>query len=101
MAPWSTMSPVSRVVFSIKALVPAAGKHRSGKLILAEINQLGARIDKIYEFINKGVHDRVSQTEGEQCMMHTYIIVGDVLRIEDGTSAILVEDESSQLSDTA
>lgn len=65
-----------------------AGRHRSGNLLLATIQDLGNRIDNLYALTNKGVHAEVNEFEVNQCTIRTWMIVGDLLRLEEGTSAV-------------
>ena len=62
------------------------------KLQLATLQDYGARIDKVYSLANKGVHDDVAQAEVDTCVMQTYLLAGEVLRIfEDSPKAGPVE----------
>lgn len=67
--------------------------NKSGNLLLALINDLGNRIDRIYDLSCKGVHNDVSEFEVNQCVIQTYILIGDILRLADQDSAINVEIE--------
>ena len=59
------------------------------KLLLATLQDFGARIDTVYSLTNKGVHDDVAQAEVDTCVMQTYLLAGEVLRIfEDSSKAI-------------
>jgi hypothetical protein len=60
----------------------------SAGLLMASLSDLGNRLDRIYEFTNKGVHAEVEEFEMNQCLMQTYLLVGDLLRIYDKQSTI-------------
>lgn len=60
----------------------------SAELLMASLSDLGNRLDRIYEFTNKGVHAEVEEFEMNQCLMQTYLLVGDLLRIYDKQSTI-------------
>lgn len=60
----------------------------AGKVVLAQIEDIGNRIDKIYDLASKGVHADVSEVEVNQCVIQTYLLIGDLLRLNDETSAI-------------
>lgn len=66
---------------------------RSGDVLLTTLQDLGGRIDAIYCLTNKGVHAQVSAFEMNQCVIQTYLLVGDILRVADRTSAIEREDK--------
>lgn len=66
-------------------------KNTSGELLVAQLQDLGNRIDKIYDLANKGVHAEVSDFEVNQCIIQTYLLLGDILRISERTSAITIE----------
>ena len=55
---------------------------------MASLDDLGHRLDKIYEFTCKGVHNEVGEFEMNQCLMQTYLLIGDMLRIFDKRSAV-------------
>lgn len=57
-----------------------AGNTQS-KLLLATLKDFGDRIDTVYALTNKGVHDDVAQAEVDTCVMQTYLLVGEILRI--------------------
>jgi hypothetical protein len=57
----------------------AGGTH--SKLLLATLQDFGSRIDTVYSLTNKGVHDDVSQAEVDTCVMQTYLLAGEILRI--------------------
>ena len=55
-----------------------------GKLTQTQIEDLGNRIDRLNELASKGVHATVSTYEVDQCVIQTYLAIGDILRIADG-----------------
>ena len=60
----------------------------SAELLKATLEDFGHRLDRIYDFTNKGVHAEVDEFEMNQCLMQAYLLVGDILRIFDKQSAI-------------
>jgi len=46
---------------------------------LAEVEDLGHRIDAIYKLSNRGVHDSVSRDEAERIIARTYFLIADLL----------------------
>lgn len=60
----------------------------SAELLMASLEDLGHRLDRIYDFTNKGIHSDVDEFEMNQCLMQTYLLIGDLLRIFDKQSAI-------------
>ena len=68
----------------------AQGKT-AGELLLAGINDLGNRVDRTYALTSKGVHADVPEFEVNQCVIQTWLLIGDILRLADGESAILEE----------
>src|SRR5262245_45555861 len=59
------------------------GGHAAGQLLQATLSDLGTRIDRVYELSCKGVHAEVSEFESNQCIIQTYLLVGDILRLTD------------------
>jgi hypothetical protein len=55
----------------------------SANLLQAQISELGQRIERVYELSSKGVHADVSDFEVNQCVIQTYLTVGDVLHLAD------------------
>ncbi|MCU4164123.1 hypothetical protein [Carboxylicivirga caseinilyticus] len=57
-------------------------KSTSTSLIQNQLSSLGKRVDYIYELSNKGIHADVDELEANQCIIQTYLILGDILRIK-------------------
>ncbi len=53
----------------------------TGDMILPRINELGGRIDSLYDLASKGVHASASLFEARQCMIHTYLLVSELLSL--------------------
>ena len=51
------------------------------RLILATLQDFGSRIDTVYSLTNKGVHNDVAQAEVDTCVMQTYLLAGEIIRI--------------------
>jgi hypothetical protein len=68
----------------------------SVELLQASLDDLGHRLDRIYDFTNKGVHSEVDEFEMNQCLIQTYLLIGDLLRIFDKQSAIGVNSTGFQ-----
>lgn len=66
--------------------------HASEELLQASLTSFGLRFDHLVDATSKGVHSEVSQAEADQCAIQTYLLVGDLLRLRAGTSAVVVED---------
>jgi len=56
------------------------------KLLLATLQDFGYRIDTVYSLTNKGVHDDVAQAEVDTCVMQTYLLAGEILRVFEDSS---------------
>jgi hypothetical protein len=61
---------------------------RSGELLQTQINEIGNRLNRLYNLTNKGVHAEVSRFEVNQVIIQTYLIVGDILKVADDITAI-------------
>jgi hypothetical protein len=64
------------------------GGHSAGQLLQATLSDLGTRIDHVYELSCKGVHAEVPEFELNQCVIQTYLLVGDILRLTESDSGI-------------
>src|SRR5262249_52760910 len=62
--------------------------HAAGDLLLSEVTALGNRVENIYDLSSKGVHADPSHAEAVQCVLQTYLVIGDILRVADNDSAI-------------
>jgi hypothetical protein len=63
------------------------GGSASAKLLLATVNDIGGRLDALYKLSCKGAHSTVSLGEAEQTLINTYLLIGDLLRLQDQSSA--------------
>ena len=63
-------------------------EHAAGQLLQATLSHLGNRIDRVYELSCKGVHAEVSRFELNQCVIQTYLVVGDILRLTESDLGI-------------
>jgi hypothetical protein len=62
------------------------GKHLQGKVMGDVLSSYGRRITNLDSMASKGVHGDVSAAEAEQCVVWSFMLVADLLRIDDGTS---------------
>lgn len=53
----------------------------SKKMIGNSLEYIGKYIDSVYNTSNKGTHDKVTKEEAERCIIYTYILLGDILKI--------------------
>lgn len=60
----------------------------SGKVFLTTLDDIGGRIDSLYSLSCKGVHAEISELELNQCVIQIYLLIGDLLRLHDGDSAM-------------
>jgi len=60
--------------------------HGSGEMVMGQIEDLCNRIDRVYELSCKGVHANPDRYEVDQCVIQTYLLVGDILRIVERRS---------------
>ena len=56
-------------------------KGTSSQVIRDELDYLCNRIDSLYELSCKGIHSSVDRFEANQCVIYTYLLIGDILRI--------------------
>ncbi|REC97506.1 hypothetical protein DEU35_1997 [Microbacterium sp. AG157] len=71
------------------------GKHGQSDAMQKTLDSLGGRLKSLDALASKGVHDTVTTAEAEMCVVWTYMLAADLLRLEDGTSALLVPDEKA------
>lgn len=66
------------------------GKRVHGTVIQKTLDSLGARLKSLDSLASKGVHDEVNAAEAETCIVWTYLLAADIVRVADGSSALLV-----------
>lgn len=64
-------------------LFEKAGKHTHTELLNQSVEDLVKRIEKVNELSNKGVHNKVTEQEANQCVIIMYIVLGDLIRVGD------------------
>lgn len=63
-----------------------ASSRRARQLLLAQAQDLGNRLDSIYAMESKGVHAQVTEFEANQCVIQTYLLIGDILHLSEEES---------------
>ena len=58
------------------------GNNTSTQMLESQLVDLGNRVDQIYKLANKGIHAEVDLLEANQCIIQTYLILGDILRLQ-------------------
>lgn len=71
----------------------------SSELLLAEVEFLCNKIEKLYGLTCKGIHAEISEFEINQCIIQTYLLAGDILRISENQSAMDIEEMQLGISD--
>ena len=66
-----------------KYIIDDAQQENARKLLLAQVDQLGEIIAQLDGLASKGVHAEVSEFELNQCVLQTYLTVGDILHLSD------------------
>ncbi|WP_327034894.1 hypothetical protein [Micromonospora ureilytica] len=64
------------------------GKHGDGAVIQATLDALGGRLKALDALASKGVHAEVTADEVDTCVIQTYLAMGDILRVNAGTSML-------------
>ena len=54
---------------------------REKELLLSELNDIGRRVDKLYDIANKGIHDKVSLSEARRLLLGEVILLYDILTL--------------------
>ncbi len=57
------------------------GKHSTGTVLQATLDSLGQRLSALNSLASKGVHADVTRDEVDVCIIQTYLLVGDILRL--------------------
>lgn len=65
--------------------VSDAGSKTSYELLRAQIGDFEKRIDGLYGVASKGVHARPDGFEVDQCVIQTWLVIGDILRLYENS----------------
>lgn len=57
--------------------------HSAAELLAAQIGEVGGKLEALNDLASKGVHARVSEFEMKQCVIQTYLTLGDILRLAE------------------
>lgn len=72
------------------------GSRVHGSVIQKTLDGLGARLKSLDSLASKGVHDDVSAAEAETCIVWTYLLAADIVRIADSSSVLLIASEAEE-----
>lgn len=67
----------------LQYVADSVGKHENGAVVQAALEDVGARLSALNELASKGVHADVTTYEVDTCVVQTYLVVADVLRIRE------------------
>lgn len=67
----------------LQYVVETLGKHENGAVVQAALEDVAARLDALNALASKGVHADVTTYEVDTCVVQTYLVVADVLRIRE------------------
>lgn len=81
-----TMSEDKYILRLLQAVSEAVGSHGDAAVVTATLDALGRRLASLNSLASKGVHADVTAQEVDTCVVQTYLMVGDVLRLVSGTS---------------
>jgi hypothetical protein len=71
------------------------GQHGQAPVIQKTLDSLGARLKSLDSLASKGVHDDVTAAEAETCVVWTYLLAADLIRLADGSSALITKEASA------
>lgn len=67
----------------LQYVIETVGTHENGAVVQATLKDVDARLRALNELASKGVHARVTTYEVDTCVVQTYLVVADVLRIRE------------------
>jgi hypothetical protein len=67
----------------LQYVVDTVGKHENGAVVQAALADIAARLDALNSLASKGVHADATIYEVDTCVVQTYLVVADVLRIRE------------------
>lgn len=67
----------------LQYVAETVGKHENGAVVQAALKDVDTRLHALNELASKGVHADVTTYEVDTCVVQTYLVVADVLRIRE------------------
>jgi hypothetical protein len=67
----------------LQYVTQADQRHVDAELLRAQVENLGMRLAAVRDLAAKGVHAEVTAYEVDQCVIQTYLTIGDLLRLTD------------------
>jgi hypothetical protein len=74
----------------LQYVTETVGKHENGAVVQATLKDVDARLSTLNDLASKGVHADATTYEVDTCVVQTYLVVADVLRIRE--RATIAED---------
>jgi hypothetical protein len=65
----------------LQFVTEAVGSHSNGAVVAASVEDVGRRVAALNDLASKGVHDEVGEYEVDSCVVQTYLVIADLLRI--------------------
>lgn len=72
----------------LQYVADTVGKHENGAVVQATLKDVDARLSALNDLASKGVHADVTTYEVDTCVVQTYLVVADVLRIRERATAV-------------
>lgn len=72
----------------LQYVVETAGKHENGAVVQATLKDVDARLWALNKLASKGVHANVTACEVVTCVVQTYRLVADLLRIRERAASL-------------
>jgi hypothetical protein len=72
------------------------GGHKQGPVLQKTLDSLGARLTSLDSLASKGVHHEVNAAEAEACIVWTYLLAADIVRVADGSSALFATENDAR-----
>lgn len=70
----------------LQYVAETVGRHENGAVVQATLKDADARLRALNELASKGVHADVTAYEVDTCVVQTYLVIADVLRIRERAS---------------
>lgn len=72
----------------LQYVAETVGKHENGAVVQATLEDVDARLRALNDLASKGVHADVTTYEVDTCVVQTYLVVADVLRLRERASSV-------------
>lgn len=70
--------------------------NTSQRILSADLRFIGDRLDAVFSGVQKGSHSEIGKSEAQRFVIHTYLVIGDILQLKADKSVSAIEPVPSE-----